>query len=329
MPLSVVMAVYNGERFLREAVESVLAQTFREFELVVVDDGSTDSSLSILKEYTQKDRRIVVVEAPHRGVAATRNLALARATHKLVAVVDADDRMLPERLERQLWFLEQNRDVSVACSFAYIIDAHGKRIALSSHPIDTGAGVRSRDPSHFLEIVHSSVMAVKEDVLAVGGYRKMDMPLEDRDLWGRLVTSGFRIRCQRERLVEYRLHGSALSTGAVSRACELIDLNVVRRLDGAPEIPYERFLEWNRSRSLAQRLGSVRRNFALSEFKGATRHYAERRWPQCASALLAAALVRPMWTVSRALSGITAFKDRSLSAAPERPRGDAQGTPDL
>jgi hypothetical protein len=223
--------------------------------------------------------------------------------------MDADDRMLPERLERQLWFLEQNRDVTVACSFAHIIDAYGTRIGRSSHPVDTSAGLKARDPSHFLEIVHSSVMAVKADVLAVGGYRKMDMPLEDRDLWGRLVTSGFRIRCQRERLVEYRLHGRALSAGAVCRARELIDLNVVRRLDGAPEIPYEHFPEWNRSRPLTERLGSVRRDFAFREFKGATRHYAERRWSQCASALLAAALVRPVWTVSKALSGITVFKD--------------------
>ena len=299
MSLSVIMAVYNGERFLREAVESVLAQTFRDFEFVVVDDGSTDSSLSILREYSRNDPRMLVVEAPHQGVAAARNLALARARHELIAVMDADDRMLPERLERQLWFLERNRDVSVASSFAYLVDARGRRIARSSHQIDVDAGIKESNPSRYLDIVHSSVMAVKADVLAVGGYRKMKMPLEDRDLWGRLVTAGFRIRCQHERLVEYRLHGGAISTG-VTRAGELIDVNIFRRLRGEPEIPYERFLEWHKDRPLLERLRSNSRYLALRNYNLATRHYAERRWIRCAFTLLAAVLIRPGWAIAKA-----------------------------
>jgi hypothetical protein len=229
--------------------------------------------------------------------------------------MDADDRMLPERLERQLWFLSRNPDVSVACSFAYLLDAAGKRIANSSHKVDVEAGIRFRDPSLFLEIVHSSVMAVKADVLAVGGYRNTNLPvpLEDRDLWGRLVTAGFRIRCQHERLVEYRLHGAALSTGAGARAAELIDLNVVRRLLGDPEVSYDSFLECYQSRPLVQRVRGSMRNFAKKKYKRAARHYAERRWFHCAGALLAAVLSGPGWTISRALSGIVAGKNRSLS----------------
>jgi glycosyltransferase involved in cell wall biosynthesis len=306
------MAVYNGERFLREAVESVLAQTYRDFELIVVDDGSADSTLSILKEYSRTETRMVVIGAPHRGVAAARNLALARATHERIAILDADDRMLPDRLERQLRFLDQNRDISVACSFAYLIDIDGKRIGTSSHPVDSAAGVKALDPSRFLEVIHSSVIALRADVLGVGGYRRMDMPLEDRDLWGRLVTAGFRIRSQPERLVEYRLHGGALSARAASNAGELIDLNVVHRLRGDPEIPYEQFPEWSRSRPFSHRVSSLRKNFAMRQFKSATRHYAERRWPKCASALLAATVARPVWALSRALSAITISNDGGL-----------------
>ena len=312
MPVSVVMVVYNGEKFLGEAVESVLAQTFRDFEFVVVDDGSTDRTPSILREYSRNDPRMRLVEAPHEGIAAARNLALVEARYELIAVIDADDRMLPDRLERQLWFLDQNPGVSVCCSFAYLIDVRGKRIATSSHPVDVDAGIRELNPSLFMEIVHSSVMAAKADILAVGGYRGMPAPLEDRDLWGRLVAAGFQIRCQHERLVEYRLHGSALSASGWSRECEWIDLNVVRRLRGDPEIPLEHFSQSQEGRSLARRLRSSIVHAALNHYKRATRHYAERRWLECAAALLAATLVRPKWTLSRALSGVIARKNGSL-----------------
>jgi glycosyltransferase involved in cell wall biosynthesis len=311
MRISVVMVVYNGEKYLREAVESVLAQTLRDFELVAVDDGSTDSSLSILNEYSKKDARIVVIQGSHGGEAAARNLGMSHATHELIAVMDADDRMRPDRLERQLWFLSQNRDVSVACSFAYFLNVEGDRIGFSSHLIDVDAGIRELNPSHFLELVHPSVMAVKADVLAVGGYRIMSLP--DRDLWGRLVTAGFRIACQHEPLMEYRLHGAALSSGSLVRQAEFIDLNVVRRLRGEPEVSYDSFLEWYQSRPVLQRLRRSMSNFAKKKYKRATRHYAERRWFKCAGALTAAVLLGPGWTISRALSGISIGKTRSLS----------------
>ncbi len=311
MRISVVMVVYNGEKYLREAVESVLAQTLRDFELVAVDDGSTDSSLSILNEYSRKDPRIVVIQASHGGEAAARNLGMSHATHELIAVMDADDRMLPERLERQLWFLSQNRDVSVACSFAHVVNVAGDRIGFSSHLIDMDAGLRELNPSHFLELVHPSVMAVKADVLAVGGYRIMSLP--DRDLWGRLVTTGFRIACQHEPLMEYRLHGAALSSGSLARQAEFIDLNVVRRLRGEPEVSYGSFVEWYQSRPLLQRIRRGMSNFAKKKYKRATRHYAERRWFRCAGALLAAVCFGPGWTISRAFSGIAVGKNRSLS----------------
>jgi len=305
------MVVYNGERFLREAVESVLAQTLRDFEFVVVDDGSTDSSLAILRAYSHKDPRVLLIEAPHIGITAARNLAMARASSDLIAVMDADDRMLPQRLERQLWFLTQNPGLTIACSFAYLIDAEGNRIGRSSHEVDVDAGIRSLDPSLFLEIVHPSVLAVKADLLAVGGYQGSG-PLRDRDLWGRLVTAGYRIRCQREVLLEYRLHCGAVTAGGVPQAGELIDLNVIRRLRGDPEIPYDCFAEWNKSRSAAHRLSSLTRRFASTHYKRATRYYAERRWWRCASELAGAALARPGWTASRALSALTMLKDRSL-----------------
>jgi len=101
--------------------------------------------------------------------------------------------MLPTRLERQIAFFNENPGTSVICSFSYIIDAKGKRIGKSQNDVDASAGIAEQDPSRFLEVVHPSVIMVKEDVLALGLYNEALT-----DLWGRLVTSGKQILCQRE-----------------------------------------------------------------------------------------------------------------------------------
>ena len=108
--------------------------------------------------------------------------------------------MLPTRLERPIAFLNENPGTSVICGFSFIIDAKGKRIGKSQNDADVSAAIAEQDPSHFLEVVHPS-----------GGYNKALTRVVDRYLWGRLVTSGKQILCQREILTGYRLHGSSLT----------------------------------------------------------------------------------------------------------------------
>jgi hypothetical protein len=123
--------------------------------------------------------------------------------------------MLPTRLERQIAFFNENPGTSVICSFSYIIDAKGKRIGKSQNDVDASAGIAEQDPSRFLEVVYPSVIMVKEDVLALGGYNEALTRVVDRDLWGRFVTSGKQILCQREFLTDYRLHGSSLTMSSL------------------------------------------------------------------------------------------------------------------
>ncbi|MFZ0304487.1 MAG: glycosyltransferase [Terracidiphilus sp.] len=233
--VSVITAVYNGERFLQEAIDSVLIQTHREFELLIVDDGSTDRTASILAYDSGLDSRVKVIRQANHGQSAARNLALANARNHLVAVLDADDRMLPTRLERQLAFLADNPNASVIWSFSYFINAHGRRIGKSHSEVDVAAGITEQDPSRFSEVVHPSLMMLKEDVLALGGYNEALRRLEDRDLLIRIVTSGKQILCQPEFLTDYRLHGSSLTVSSVLKPItsgRSIDIDVVRRSKG-------------------------------------------------------------------------------------------------
>ncbi len=107
MKVSVVIPVHNGEKYLAQAIESVLAQTFRDFELLIVDDGSTDGSRAIMDRCARRDARIRILSQANRGVSAAGNLGFEEARGEWVARLDADDVFLPDKLERQIAFIRQ------------------------------------------------------------------------------------------------------------------------------------------------------------------------------------------------------------------------------
>lgn len=305
MAVTVLLPVFNGERFLTAALESVLGQTFEDFEFVIVNDGSTDSTPDILEYYASRDRRIRLMHQEHLGLPAALNAGLRRAQHELIARIDADDRMLPDRLRRQLWFLERNPQVTVACSYGYFIDVVGKRMGKCGNPIDVERGRQQLAPTLFVEIVHPSVMMRRTPVIEVGGYREDLSFGEDRDLWGRLVTAGFNIACQQELLVEYRLHTSAMSACNIDNqrtTCDYIDYNIVQRLRREPELSYEEFLDQSQPRGRVERWKKRADVFAKHSLRTAMRHYAERRWVSFAMFLGCALTLHPRWTLKRIMA---------------------------
>jgi len=307
MCVSVVMTVYNGERFLAEAVESVLNQSLSELELIVVDDGSTDSSPQILDAYARRDARVKVFRQDHRGVSAAANAGMRQATYDLIARSDSDDRMLPHRLERQVAFLKLHPEVDVACSPCYFINTAGKRIGASSCRVDLERGKRELKPAYFVNLTQSTVLMKKDAFFKVGGYREDIDFAEDRDLWGRLVTAGYTIACQQEFLAEYRLHSGAMTMKRAAlqqELCYYIDENVKRRLRRQAELSLNAFRALRRHEPLSRRLRDNLDFLAVHAFKRASRHYGERQYVRCALSFAAAVLLNPIGIVGRALDRV-------------------------
>jgi glycosyltransferase involved in cell wall biosynthesis len=315
MTITVVMPVYNGERFLRSAIESVLSQSFQDFELLAIDDGSTDSTRQILDAFRAEDKRVNVIFRPHLGYAAALNVGIQRASNGLIAMMDADDIMLPNRLERQLSFLRSNPHASVICSYAYLIDVKGRIIGTSQNDIDVQRGKDKRDPTLFCEIVNPSVLMRKADIIQVGGYRESYIFAPDRDLWTRLVTSGYDIQCQPEFLLCYRLHLSAISAQSMHRNAlfaTLGNINFVRRLQGEAEITFHEFLIQRSQRPLRKRLNDWRTWTALMYYKRATRYRGECKWIGCFRSLAIAVLLAPAYVIKRAW-----LKSQSIKEPPQ------------
>ena len=204
--VSVVLPVWNAERYLAGAIESVLAQSFADFELLIVDDGSTDGSGASIRRY--RDHRIRHIENDKNlGVTRSLNLALERARGRYVARMDADDLCAPERLERQVAFLDAHRDVALVASRARWIDAHGTEIGVIDTPVDGETLCRRLRRRNC--IVHGSVMIRSEVVREVGGYDESMERAEDYDLWLRLAER-HRIAVLPDLLYSWREHAGGV-----------------------------------------------------------------------------------------------------------------------
>jgi glycosyltransferase involved in cell wall biosynthesis len=182
-PVSVLMSVYNGEQFLAEAVESILHQTYRDFEFIIVNDGSTDGTSSILEAY--HDERIVLLQQQHAGLTKALNAGLSMARGAYIARMDADDISLPERLERQIAFLQDNPAVGLISSHFYIIDREGKHISLCRPPAENEALQNALLTAN--QFCHGAAVFRSDCLKAAGTYREFFTFAQDFDLWLRIA----------------------------------------------------------------------------------------------------------------------------------------------
>lgn len=205
--VSFVMSVRDGERHLRDALDSMLAQTFADFEVVVIDDGSTDSSPQILAAYAARDERFLVHKQDNAGLATSLNRGVARARSPLIARLDADDVVLPRRLELQLAYLDEHPRVGVVGGAVEFMDESGRLFAEVQYPFADDAIRRA-----FMEttpFVHSAVTIRRTAFDAAGGYRS-SFHAEDLDLWLR-VGAEWQLANLPEPVVRFRLHGGQMT----------------------------------------------------------------------------------------------------------------------
>jgi hypothetical protein len=205
--VSVVMPVFDGETYLAQAIESVLGQTFQDFELIAVDDGSHDGSSAIVERFSREDPRVrLISNEKNLGISATLNHGWRAARAPLIARLDADDISLPDRLARQVAFLDAHPSVAVVGGALVTMDATGRRGSVIRFPT-TSRAIRSTLLRHNC-LAHPSVMLRRVALEAVGGYR-FDCH-EDYDLWLRL-SERFELANLPEPLILYRLHPGQIS----------------------------------------------------------------------------------------------------------------------
>ena len=212
--VTILMTVYNGLPFLPEAIESALSQTFQDFELLLIDDASTDGSVACIRSYTDARIRLVRLER-NVGQARALNEGLALAQGAYIARLDQDDVCLPDRLRHQVALLDRRPEITVVGTRQYWINADGR--AWGFEPGVTA--LRTGDFGTFLgtlltsatPVGHPTVMYRRDVINAVQGYDPAFAPCEDYQLWCRLALQRYQLAVLPQPLVQVRLHGGRQS----------------------------------------------------------------------------------------------------------------------
>jgi glycosyltransferase involved in cell wall biosynthesis len=297
MRIGVLLPAHNAEATVREAVQSVLDQTHRDFELLAIDDGSTDGTRAILDQFAAHDPRVRVVAHPNWGKSRSLNHGLALATAEWIAIMHADDVMMPTRLERQSAFIHAHPGVAVASCFVYNIDGVGRIIGRTESDLLTPDDFRRYvSTNRIIGFHHPGVIMRRKVALSVGGYRPEFPVREDIDLWNRIAERGHLILVQPEYLLKYRIHPGASSVRNMATGnlyTRWVAGQMRCRRAGLPEPSLEEFVAFERQRPWPARLGRLRRDCAQTLYKSAVASYSDRRYGRLLLALSGSLVLDP------------------------------------
>ncbi|HEY9770412.1 MAG TPA: glycosyltransferase [Coleofasciculaceae cyanobacterium] len=237
--VSILMCVYNGETYLSEAIASILKQSYTDFEFVIVDDGSTDSTRRILSDYAAKDERIVLIYNQHNlGLEKSLNKGLAATKGKYLVRQDADDISLPNRLQLQVDFLDTHPEVGAVGSSVEFIDRQGTVLGKQDIPEDHHSLQALLLINNYLW--HSSMTIRRSLLQKLGGYNEQMLHAEDYDLWWRISCNSY-LATLSDILLQYRRDNPAAIT----------KLKRKKQLQCSQQISYKAIQESLQDKSLA------------------------------------------------------------------------------
>ena len=273
------MPVYNAARYLEEAVQSILAQTYRSFEFVIVNDGSTDRSGKILERSARRDARIRLISRPNTGIVVALNDGLKQCKGELLARMDGDDVSMPQRFERQIAFLDQHPEILCVGCRVLGIDPYGGVLFTSEHKLAHDEIDAQLLAGSGWSVVHPAAMMRRDALVAVGGYRKEFQWAEDLDLFLRLAERG-RLANLPDVLLQYRQHPDSVNRTRREEQVKVITAVVheahKRRgisLDSAwtftppPVLPKDKQLRNWAWKALAEGKKSIARKYALAAWQ--------------------------------------------------------------
>jgi glycosyltransferase involved in cell wall biosynthesis len=295
MLISVVIAAYNSDKFIAETIESVLRQSHVDLELILVDDGSIDRTLQIMRDYEARDPHVRVLTQSNQGAAVARNNGVAVARADWISILDADDVMSSNCLERQVAFIDAHPELAMTSCLVTWTDEHG-RFCGRSQPVMTTVDEVARAHEHgvIAGVFNSGALINRHWFDKVGGYRSDIWPGEDLDLWVRIADAGGPILVQPEYLINVRLHSSSATFQTARETPSVIDwiahCSRCRRA-GLPEPTIAEFQHARRNQPFLRRLNQSRKDLAYACYRQAVVSYSTRSLTKSAYYLVGAALM--------------------------------------
>jgi glycosyltransferase involved in cell wall biosynthesis len=324
--ISVVLPTYNASKFIGLAIESMLKQTYQDFELIVVDDGSTDDTLKQLQVYLKDDVRLRIIPCEHAGLSAALNIGIREAKYPWIARMDADDIALPERLEQQVQAAVAQPRVVAWGTYAYHINSQGKKLGLAkTGPTTEQAFDELRRDGHLIQLIHPTVLLNREVVLAVGGYKSEFEPVEELELFDRMAAYGPTLALPVPLLL-YRVHAQSVSMQRFFFQRILMRYVVARhrsRLAGHPDLTLEQFMHDYQHQPWLTRFQRHLRTSGMFYYRKAGLSLGEGHSVQASFYLGLSMLLSPSYSMKRVWQQVLSPKTRQQLRQMSQPRSNS------
>ncbi len=300
--ISVIIPVYNQQKYLALTIESVLAQTFTDFELILINDGSTDESAKIIAQYAARDSRIKAIHIDNSGKPEAINHAASLARGELFAFMDHDDLMMPERLDYQAKYLHQNAEVSaVSCSCQYV-NENGITMGIQRYgkPATPEESKSLMQRKQRIMCSFTALTVHKAAFEKVGGLRSKYWPSDDVDFINRLPQNGLLLVILPKILVKYRIH--SLSTTSSNqwhlfRMAEYTNLCIDSRNENRAEPTFKQYTAMRATDSRIMRLKRYAHNHAILLLQQANFHLTLKNPGRFISCMMRAFILDPKYVL--------------------------------
>jgi glycosyltransferase involved in cell wall biosynthesis len=322
--VSVLMSVRNGMPFVQQTIQSLIDQSFTNWEFVIVDNASTDETLEILESAAANEPRIhLIASAADLGHSGGLNRGLAECRGVWIARIDADDLALPNRLERQLAFLQANPDIHVTSCLGDYINARGQVVGNITNDLTTREVFQHYVRRNLaIGILHPGAVIRRDLLQQVGGYRGAFDPANDTDLWGRLVDAGALILVQQEPLMKYRVHERSISAQSFCR--NRLKYQWARdcmrsRRRGETEATWNEYVGTRENAPFRKRANRWRKTNARRFYRQAAQHFISGQVMQALVELTVAIFLQPSYAAPRLVKQRLVKERASIGSRPENP----------
>lgn len=280
--VSIIICGYNAEKFIAKAIESVLRQTHSAFELILIDDGSTDGTHEVMEKYKKSDNRIKVISHLNKGMADSVNEAVLTANSDIIFRLDADDVMYVQRVEKQLEFLTNHNELGGISCLGEYLDENDRVIGKTYSDITSIEDCkRYLKKNEIMGFLHPGFVFRRQMFLEVEGYNGTFWPAEDVDLCNKFIERGYWIITIPEVLVGYRIHSSSVITSKFMesrRKYEWLRACIRARRLGLPQPTKEEFSELQKQKGVFFKINNARKNFSKFHYRNAGFEYAKKNY---------------------------------------------------
>jgi len=262
--ISIIIPTYNNEKFISEAIQSVLKQTFKNFELIIVNNGSKDNTLKLIRELANLDKRIKILNLRKNiGMANALNKGINYCKADYVARMDGDDVMYKNRIEEQVKYINKHKNVVVLSCLGTYMDLKGNTFGVTPTEIINHKSSKNLIKNNkVIGILHPGAVFKKKVFQSIGGYRGKFWPAEDIDLWTRFALMGHNIHVQKKILLKYRIHdNSAIASNFFDsyRKLQWVKHCLISKNINKSEISYEEFLKFQKNRNIFIKINDLRK----------------------------------------------------------------------